>query len=52
MDFVKEYVFYNPNVEDIDEVIGKSSFECSYKYFNSYKPLDLRCNIKILDTRK
>ena len=47
MEFVKEYVFYNKNVEDIDKIFGKSSSECSYRYFPSYKPLDLIYNIKI-----
>ena len=52
MNFVKEYVFYNINVGDIDEIIGKSSSECSSKDIHSYKPLDLIYNIKILDMKK
>ena len=49
MDFVKEYVFNNINVEDIDEIIGKSSSERSYRYIHSYKPLRLIFNVKIID---
>ena len=52
MDFVKKYVFYNPNVKDIDEVFSESSSECSYKYIRSYNPLDLIYNKKILDVKK
>ena len=31
MIFVKEYVFYNLNIEDIDEIIGKSNSDCPYR---------------------
>ena len=36
MDFVKECVFYNPDIENIDEIISRSSSECSYRYTHSY----------------
>ena len=52
MNFVEEFVFYKPNLKDIDEIIGKSSFECSYRYIHSYKPLDLKNSVKILDMEK
>ena len=37
MIFVEEYVFHNPNIEDIDEIIDKASSDCSYKNIHSYK---------------
>ena len=52
MDFLKEYVFYNPNVKDSYEIFVKSSSECSYKYIHSYKPLDLIYSIRILDIKR
>ena len=41
MEFVKEYVFYNPNIEDIDKIVDKASSDCSYKYIHSYNSLRL-----------
>ena len=52
MNFVKEYVFYNPNIIDIDEIIDKSCSDCSNKGIYSYKPLDLKYSMKILDKKK
>ena len=49
MEFVKQYVFYNINIEDVDEIIRKSNSECSYKHIHSYKPLRLIFNVKIID---
>ena len=48
MEFVKEYVFYNINIEDVDEIIVKASSDCSYRYFHSYS-LRLIFNVKIID---
>ena len=36
MDFVKKYVFCNPNIEDIDDIIGKANFDCLYRCICSY----------------
>ena len=36
MVFVKEYVFYNINIKDVDEVIVKASSDCSDRYIHSY----------------
>ena len=52
MELVKEYVFYNPNIEDIDEIFDKASSDCSYKYIHSYKPLPLMYNIKIVEMKE
>ena len=52
MKIVKEYVFFNPDNEDIDEIIDKASSDCSYRYTHSYKPLDLIYKIKKLDMKK
>ena len=41
MKFVKEYVFYNPNIEDIDEISDKACSDCSHHYIHSYKRLRL-----------
>ena len=51
MEFVKEYVFYNINVEDVDEIIVKASSDCSDRYTHSYGPLCLIYNVKIIDER-
>ena len=51
MEFVKEYVFYNMNIEDVDEMIVKASSDCSYRYIHSYGPLRLIFNVKIIDER-
>ena len=48
MQFVKEYVFYNINIKDIDEFIVESSSDCSDRYIHSYK-LRLIFNVKIID---
>ena len=48
MDFVKEYVFYNINIKDIDEFIVKTSSDCSNRYIHSYS-LRLIFNVKIID---
>ena len=45
-------MFYNPNNEGIDEIIGKASSDCSYRYMYSYEPLRLIYNIKIIDLKK
>ena len=37
------------NAEDFDEIIDKSSAECSYNYFLSYKLLRLIFNGKVID---
>ena len=51
MEFVKEYVFYNINIEDVDEIIVKASSGCSDRYFHSYGSLCLIFNAKIIDER-
>ena len=51
MEFVKEYVFYNINIEDVDEIIVKASSDCSYRYIRSSEPLRLMFNVKIIDER-
>ena len=48
MEFVKEYVFYNINIEDKDEIIVKASSDCSCRYFQSYS-LRRIFNVKIID---
>ena len=48
MEFVKEYVFYNINFEDVDEIIVKACSDCSYRYIHSYN-LHLIFNVKIID---
>ena len=30
MEFVKEYAFYNINIEDVDEIIVKASSNCHF----------------------
>ena len=51
MEFVKEYVFYNINIEDVDEIIVKASSDCSNRYFHSYGLLRLIFDVKIIDER-
>ena len=45
MEFVKEHVFYNINIEDVDETIVKASSDCSYRYIRSDGPLRLIFNV-------
>ena len=52
MEFVKQYVFYNPNIEGIDEINDKASSDCSNKHIHSYKPLRLVYNIKTVDMKE
>ena len=48
MGFVKENVFYNINIEHVDEIIVKASSDCSYRYFHScsLRPI---FNVKVID---
>ena len=48
MEFVREYVFYNINIQDIDEFIVETSSDCSGRYIHSYS-LRLIFNVKIID---
>ena len=48
MEFVKEYVFYNINIEDVDGIIVKACSDCSNRYIHSYN-LRLMFNVKIID---
>ena len=50
MEFVKEFVFYIINIEDVDEIIVKASSDCSDRYINSYS-LHVIFNVKIIDER-
>ena len=50
MEFVKEYVFYIINIEDVDEIIVKGCSDCSYRYIQSYI-LFLIFNVKIIHER-
>ena len=50
MEFVKEYVFYKRNIEDVDEIIVKASSDCSDRYIHSYSSC-LIFNIKIIDVK-
>ena len=50
MKFVKEYVFYNINTEDVDEIIVKASSDCSDRYILSYSSC-LIFNVKIIDEK-
>ena len=34
MEFVKEYIFYNINIEDVDEIIVEACSDCSYRYIH------------------
>ena len=52
LEFVKEYVFYNPNNEDIDEINGKPNSDCSFRYTYSYKPIRPIYNIEIVDMKE
>ena len=51
MNFVIEYVFYNTNIEGVDEIIVKASSDCSYRIIHPYGPLCLIFNVKIIDER-
>ena len=50
MEIVKEYVFYNINIEDVDEIIVKASSDCSDRYIHSYSSC-LIFNVKIIDEK-
>ena len=50
MEFVKGYFFYNINIEDVDEIIVRTSSDCSYRYIHSYS-FCLIFDIKIIDER-
>ena len=50
MVFTKEYVFYNINIKDVDEIIVKASSDCSGRYIHSYSSC-LIFNVKILDEK-
>ena len=50
MEFVKEYVFYNINIRDVDEKIAKASSDCSDRYNHSYSSC-LIFNVEILDEK-
>ena len=50
MEFVKEYVFYYINIENVDEIIVKASSDYSDRYFHSYS-FRLIFNVKIIDER-
>ena len=50
MEFVKEYVFYDMNMKDIDEFIIEISSDCSNRYIHSYS-LRLIFNVKIIDMK-
>ena len=50
MEFVKEYVFDNINIKDVDEIIVKASSDCSDRYIHSYS-FRLIFNVKIIDER-
>ena len=50
MEFLKNYVFYNINIEDVDEIRVKACSDCSDRYIHSYS-LRLIFNVKIIDER-
>ena len=50
MEFVKEYVFYNINDEDVDEIIVKASSDCSDRYIYPYSSC-LIFNVKTIDEK-
>ena len=50
MVFVKEYVYYNINIKDVDEIIVKASSDCSDRYIHSYSS-GLIFNVKIIDEK-
>ena len=52
LEFVRKCVFYNPNIEDFDELTDKAISDCSHMYNHWYKPLRLIYNIKIVDMKK
>ena len=51
MEFVKDYVFYNINIKDVDEIIVKASSNCSDRYILSYSSCQMIYNVKILDEK-
>ena len=51
MEFISEFVFYNPNVEGLDKMLDEASSDYSYRYL-SYKLLRPRFNMKIVDMEK
>ena len=50
MVFVKDYVFYNTNMKDVDEIIVKASSDCSDRYIHSYSSCQI-FNVKIIDEK-
>ena len=50
MEIVRKYVFYNINIEDVDEIIVKASSKCSDRYIHSYSSC-LIFNVKIIDQK-
>ena len=50
MEFVKEYVYYNINIKDVDEIIFKASSDSSDRYIHSYNSC-LIFNVKIIDEK-
>ena len=50
MEFVKECVFYNINIKDVDEIIIKASSDCFDRYIHSYSSCPI-INVKIIDER-
>ena len=50
MEFVKEYVFYNINIKNVDEIIVEASSDCSDRYNHSYSSC-LIFNVKIMDEK-
>ena len=47
MEFVKECVFYNVNIKDVDKIIVNSSSNCSDRYIHSHSSC-LIFNVKII----
>ena len=50
MEFVKEYVFHNINIKDVDQIIDKASSDCSNRHIHSYNSC-LIYNVKIIDEK-
>ena len=50
MEFLKEYVFYNINIKNVDEIIDRASSNCSDRYIHSYS-FCLIFNVKIIDEK-
>ena len=50
MELLKEYVFYNINIKDVDEIIVKASSDCFDRYIHLYS-FRLKFNVKIIDER-